>query len=141
MSNHDIASQIKEDLEIFGPTWRSSFAFDIKRTMISKGLKNIDLAERLQVSEANVSRMLRGDQNFKIETMYLLAAAVGEKLNIFVGDRKESPKVQVIDYFENHEPVEFRGKYTELRLKAMSHRPNRTPHDMEVANESCVAFG
>src|SRR5690606_10065117 len=121
MDNYEIARQLKEDVEIFGPTWRSSFAFDIKRVMVSKGLKNIDIAERLEVSEANISRMLRGDQNLKLETMYMLAASVGEALNICVGDRyKDQSKFsEVVESIEFGESIEINKHIKEMRNVAM----------------------
>ncbi len=142
MTNYEIASQIQEDLEIFGPTWRSAFAFDIKRAMISKGLKNIDIAQRLDVSEANVSRMLRGDQNLKIETMYMLAASIGEKLNICIGDRYKDE----IGFSEVTEDIDFNGDSVDLHKHMKKMRdmamlaPRNEPIYMEVVNEGAFAF-
>lgn len=142
MTNQDIALQIQDDLEIFGPVWRSSFAFDVKRIMIEKGLRNVDIAERLQVTEANVSRMLRGSQNFKIETMYLLAASLGESLNICLGDRykDEIKGVEVFDYYDDGADfADLRSGLKELRSLAM-HACNADSYS-ENANEGTFAFG
>lgn len=86
MNNFDIAKQIAEDGEIFGYSRRAAPVFEIRRLMQIKGLKNADIAERLGVSEANVSRWLRGDQNLKLDTIHSLADAVEEKLNICFGE-------------------------------------------------------
>ncbi|CAM3724352.1 helix-turn-helix transcriptional regulator [Pseudomonas wadenswilerensis] len=86
MNNFDIAQQIAEDAELFGYARRAAPVFEIRRLMQDKGLKNIDIAERLGVSEANVSRWLRGDQNLKLDTIHSLADAVAEKLNIYFGE-------------------------------------------------------
>ena len=53
--------------------------------MAEKGLKSVDLAERLGVSEANISRWLRGNQNLSLDTMYKLADAVKEPLRVSIG--------------------------------------------------------
>lgn len=141
MENFEVASQIQEDLEIFGLAWRSSFAFDIKRAMLDQGLRNIDIAERLQVSEANISRMLRGDQNLKIETMYMLAAAVGEHLNIYIGDRFKdeggfSSVFEDEEFSRSGEVLSFSGAWRSTTTSA-----NDGFCFSEVANEVSVAFG
>ena len=79
-------TRIKEDFDIYGAAWRSAPVFAFRRLMSEKGLRNSDIAERLGVSEANVSRMLRGDQNLKIDSLNLLAAAIEEPLIISFGD-------------------------------------------------------
>jgi len=56
MNNFDIAQQIAEDAEVFSYARRGAPILEIRRIMALKGLKNIDIAERLGVSEANVSR-------------------------------------------------------------------------------------
>ncbi|MCU1722399.1 helix-turn-helix domain-containing protein [Pseudomonas sp. 5P_5.1_Bac1] len=100
MNNFDISQQIAEDAEIFGFARRAAAVFEIRRIMQSKGLKNIDIAERLGVSEANISRWLRGDQNLKLDTIYSLADAVQEKLNICFGEslgKRESASMRFSD--------------------------------------------
>jgi transcriptional regulator with XRE-family HTH domain len=64
---------------------RSDIALQFRVQMLSKTVKNIDLAERIGVSEANVSRWLKGTQNLSLDTMYLLADALDEPLSIHVG--------------------------------------------------------
>ncbi|AZF22264.1 helix-turn-helix transcriptional regulator [Pseudomonas sp. R3-52-08] len=93
MNNERVAEQIAEDMEIFGSTRRAAPVFEIRRLMIEKGIRNSDVAARLRVSEANVSRMLRGDQNLKIDTLYLLASAVEEKLNFSFSDEVRPVRV------------------------------------------------
>lgn len=86
MNNERVAEQIAEDMEIFGSTRRAAPVFEIRRLMIEKGIRNSDVAARLKVSEANVSRMLRGDQNLKIDTLYSLAGAIEESLHLSFSD-------------------------------------------------------
>jgi len=139
MTNEEIARQIQDDVEIYGPAWRSAFSFDVRRVMQAKGLRNIDIAERLNVSEANVSRMLRGDQNLKIETMYLLAAAVEEKLSLCLGDRyQERPGTDEIYDTEYSEVDEFIAS-----LRALGALKMRSANSdvVEVRDEGALAFG
>lgn len=85
--NTETRKKIAADMPIFQAVRRSDFPMQIRSKMIEKGLKNIDLAERLGVSEANISRWLRGNQNLSIDTMYLLADAVEEALTLALGSQ------------------------------------------------------
>lgn len=62
------------------------FSQDIIRLLKSNGLSNQEYAERLNVKAPYVSKMLRGDENFTIQTMVKLVRALGAKLNIHVSD-------------------------------------------------------
>lgn len=84
-SNSEIRQRILKNCEIFQPARRANVAQQIRGRMRDKGLKNVDVAERLGVSEANVSRWLRGNQNLHLDTLYLLADALQEPLSISVG--------------------------------------------------------
>lgn len=84
-SNAEILKKIRENTPIFQGARRSDIAMQIRGKMAEKGLKNVDIAERLGVSEANVSRWLKGNQNLSLDTLYQLADAVSEPLNIMVG--------------------------------------------------------
>lgn len=88
-SNFDIAQEIADNAVVFRGVRRSDVIFQIRQKMVEKGIKNSDLAERIGVSEANVSRWLRGDQNIKIDTIYILADAIQEPLSIIVGGTSE----------------------------------------------------
>lgn len=84
--NSRIREEIKLRKEIFQSFRRADVMNQIRAKMIEKNIKNRDVAERLDVSEANISRWLRGNQNVGIDTMYQLADAVGVDLNIIVGE-------------------------------------------------------
>lgn len=84
-SNADIHKKIQANAPIFQGARRSDISMQIRCKMAEKGLKNVDIASRLGVSEANVSRWLRGNQNLGIDTIYQLADALEEPLHICVG--------------------------------------------------------
>jgi transcriptional regulator with XRE-family HTH domain len=85
VNNADIAKKIAEDALIYRGIRRSDVVLQIRQHMVRKGIKNSDIAERLGVSEANVSRWLKGNQNIQIDTLYLLADAIEESLSLHVG--------------------------------------------------------
>lgn len=66
--------------------------------------KHKRLADKLGVSEANVSRMLSGVQNFTLRTIMKLQHAFGEKIIEVVGD----PNDELVDlqYVKRDDPVE-----------------------------------
>lgn len=83
--NADVQKKIQAETPIFQAARRSDVVMQIRSQMVERGLKNIDLAERLGVSEANVSRWLRGNQNLSLDTLYLLADALEESLIVAIG--------------------------------------------------------
>lgn len=60
------------------------FTENIYRLMEQKKISKADLAKALQVSPAYVTKILRGNVNFTLETMVRLARAVGGRLHTYV---------------------------------------------------------
>ncbi|UVH56511.1 helix-turn-helix transcriptional regulator [Variovorax paradoxus] len=87
LTNTEIHKKIEKNKKLFTAIRRADIALQIRNQMVEKGIRNVDLAERLGVSEANISRWLRGNQNVSIDALYMLADAIEEKLSIFIGDR------------------------------------------------------
>jgi transcriptional regulator with XRE-family HTH domain len=99
--NTEVKMKIKGNTPICQAVRRSDFPLQIRLKMAEKGLKNVDIAERIGVSEANVSRWLRGNQNLSIDTMYLLADAIEESLTIALGAQQDVRNVDA-DGYESH---------------------------------------
>lgn len=96
MKSHNDRAHIsmREASEIFQNARRMDVALQFRSAMRRKGMKSVDVAKCLGVSEANVSRWLRGNQNLSLDTLYLLADALSEPLIIQVGGTglaKEAP--------------------------------------------------
>jgi transcriptional regulator with XRE-family HTH domain len=62
------------------------FALALGRLMERQGLSRSDLAAKLKVSLPMVTKILRGDSNFTIETMVRVARAAGGSVQIHVVD-------------------------------------------------------
>jgi transcriptional regulator with XRE-family HTH domain len=62
------------------------FVLDIDRRMKDKNLSRTELAEKLKTTSAYVTKVMRGDVNFTLETMTKLALAVGGKLQVRIID-------------------------------------------------------
>jgi transcriptional regulator with XRE-family HTH domain len=66
------------------------FTEELCRCMATQGITRADLARRMNVSPAFITRVLRGDCNFTIETMTKLARAVGSELRLHL--EPEAPR-------------------------------------------------
>jgi len=84
--NEAIRAEVERNAKLYSAMRRSDIALQFRQFMISKRIKNIDLASRIGVSEANVSRWLKGNQNLSLDTLYLLADALEEHLVLHVGE-------------------------------------------------------
>lgn len=62
------------------------FVGGITRLMNSKGINNVTLADRLESSGAYVTKVLRGDSNFTIDSMVKITHALGGRIHIHVAD-------------------------------------------------------
>lgn len=62
------------------------FVRGITRLLKLKGISNADLASKIDTSNAYITKALRGDTNFTIDSMVKLAGAVGAQLHIHVAD-------------------------------------------------------
>lgn len=144
MNNFEIAQQIIEDAEIYGFARRSAPVFEIRRIMSIKGLKSIDIAERLGVTEANVSRWLRGDQNLKLDTLYSLADAVEERLDICFGESHLKEFLAEMSYSEPEVQTFSVNVFSIENHKSFSRAEFVSCNDEEYgeveANEGCFAF-
>lgn len=64
------------------------FTEDLVRLMEQRGVSNAELAKKIGSSPAYITKVLRGDTNFTIETMVRLARVLDGQLCVHVG-RKE----------------------------------------------------
>jgi transcriptional regulator with XRE-family HTH domain len=101
-SNEEVRKSIEETAPIFQAVRRADIALQIRSKMLGKGLKNRDIADRLGVSEANVSRWLRGNQNLSIDTIYQLTDAIEESFQLVIGSAAavDADQSALLDYVQ-----------------------------------------
>lgn len=87
MANAELFKQITTSRPLLLAGRRADVAFMFRSLMVECELKNIDIAQRLGVSEANVSRWLRGNQNLSLDTLHALSDAL--EMNLVVQARPE----------------------------------------------------
>ena len=66
------------------------FVRGLSRLMRVKGISNSELAQKVDTSNAYITKALRGDCNFTIDSMVKLAHAVGANIHIHVADTAAS---------------------------------------------------
>jgi len=121
--NEAIAKEVLERKELWTPLRRAMPVQQIRRIMREKHILNKDLAERLGVTEASISRLLKGQQNLQLDTLYQLADALEEKLEIVLGNPctdvikdNHNDAVVIAEPFENdRENVFDMNKYRSSR--------------------------
>lgn len=62
------------------------FVRGLTRLLKLKGVSNSELASRMETSNAYITKALRGDTNFTIDTMVKLSHAAGGHLHIHIAD-------------------------------------------------------
>ncbi len=73
------------------------FVGGITRLMNAKGINNAMLADRMETSPAYVTKALRGDANFTIESMVKITHALGGRIHIHVADSEAN--VRWLEHF------------------------------------------
>lgn len=91
--NDAMGLQVMERYELWSGVRRAEVMQQVRKIMRDKGISNLDLAKRLKVSEPAMSRMLKGDQNVKLDTLYRIADALDEPLHITFGVA-EKPEIE-----------------------------------------------
>jgi antitoxin component HigA of HigAB toxin-antitoxin module len=71
-----------------------AFVRDLGQRMDELGMKRADLARKIDASTAYVTKVMRGDANFTLETMTKLAMAVNGKLEVRIVN-KDAPSTSV----------------------------------------------
>lgn len=73
---------IKENNFYWFEKAKTCFAIKVEKLMEYRGVKQKDLAQKLEQSPASISKVLRGDANLTIETMVKLVRALDAELEI-----------------------------------------------------------
>lgn len=104
-----------------------SFTKDLVKMMKSNNMSNSDLASSINSSRAYITKVLRGNANFTIETMVKLSRATGGKLNIKISDKRATTH-----WFEA-----FDGNGTRIHFKDTQ---NKTSSAVTVSKHKRLAW-
>jgi transcriptional regulator with XRE-family HTH domain len=73
------------------------FVAGVTRLMQAKNVNNAELADRMETSPSYVTKVLRGDANFTIESMVKVTHALGGRFHIHVADAEAN--VRWLEHF------------------------------------------
>lgn len=129
--NIKIRNEIKDNADLFCSIRRSELAHHFKGCMVKKGLKIADIAERLEVSAANISRMLNGKQNLTLDNIHALADALQERVVIALESSWREDSVACLEgnYFRSDDKWSLSDMYLKASLSPYQ------SIDLEAANE------
>ncbi|WP_122845690.1 helix-turn-helix domain-containing protein [Pseudomonas viridiflava] len=85
-----LKSRSKDRLSYWLESAKQDFMISIHNIMLKEKISNAELAGRIGCSPAYISKILRGDANFTIETMVKISRALKTKLCIHLSDPHES---------------------------------------------------
>lgn len=134
-TNRDIFNIVNNNKNIFSAMRRMDVAMQFRHHMAVHGIKNSDLAERLGVSEANVSKLLKGNQNLQLDTLYMISDALEETLSVVVGDIHDLAKADdevVCEYQSAFSHVSTRGSLDDFWLLTPIHQDEPSRGSCEI---------
>jgi transcriptional regulator with XRE-family HTH domain len=112
------------------------FVLDINSRMSAQYISRVELAKKLGTSPAYITKALRGDVNFTLETMTKLALAVGGKLHIEVVNREMSPRWRQMEWhFERRHEQVAPGQTMRLELDLDNIAANEPKCDKQKMSE------
>jgi hypothetical protein len=89
-----LLQQAADSVDYWSHIAMRSFVRDLGQRMEDLGMKRADLARKIDASTAYVTKVMRGDANFTLETMTKLAMAVGGKLDVRIAERDAASTFQ-----------------------------------------------
>ena len=101
MDNQNLVDWFKSLPTKQSTTIKLAFACELNEILKRRGITKKELADRLGTSQAWISKVLRGDSNFSIETMCNLAEAIQQKVHIHMEDENFNVKWERVPHNSN----------------------------------------
>lgn len=89
---HDFIEQAKKSDSYWVEKAKLDFALELNKFIKASRMSNKEVAERLGTSPAYITKILKGDANFTIESMVKAARAANAKVHISIIDDRESAR-------------------------------------------------
>lgn len=101
-----------------------SFTEELNRIAQLEGVSRAELARRLGTSAAYITKVFRGDVNFTVESMVLLAGAVGARVHIHLAPDPPTTNFQDLEKASGKEasPPPGAGKPSRRRKQGVSEK-------------------
>lgn len=85
-----LKSKTKEGLDYWYESAKQDFMISVHSSMQKENISKMVLSEKIGCSPAYISKILKGDVNFTIETMVKISRALNTKLCIHLSDPNDS---------------------------------------------------
>ncbi|MBS9782161.1 MAG: helix-turn-helix transcriptional regulator [Gammaproteobacteria bacterium] len=95
-----LLQNIRNSLGFWVETAKFDFASEILKEMKTQGISKKELAEKMEVSPAMVTRIISGTHNATIETLVKTAYSMDRKINFNLVDFDEKPKSSIWNHTE-----------------------------------------
>jgi transcriptional regulator with XRE-family HTH domain len=145
--NEIVAQEVTERKGLWSAVRRAEPIQQVRKMMRQKKLLNRDMAIRLGISEAGISRLLNGNQNIQIDTLYMLADALETPLSIEFADKEsgftfEFDEDMVSSYFVEADDIGAGGSnIVQLSAyKKCAKTTSKSSGTSGVFEPSCVNF-
>lgn len=145
--NEIVAQEVAERKGLWSAVRRAEPIQQVRKLMRQKQLLNRDMAIRLGISEAGISRLLNGNQNIQLDTLYMLADALEAPLSIEFEDKESTftykfDEDMVSSYFVESDDIGAEGSNV-VQLSAYKKcvkRSGKSSKTSGVFEPSCVNF-
>jgi transcriptional regulator with XRE-family HTH domain len=94
--NYRIGQQVIENNITYSKSRRMTPIKEIRKIMGEKGIKSADIAVRISVAAASVSKLLSGTQNLRLDTLHKLADSLEMTLSIVFTDTSLDKNMEII---------------------------------------------
>lgn len=104
---------------------KMSFAFQITDLMKAKNISNKALADKLKTSSAYITKVLRGDQNLSIESIYKIADALEADVHLKMVDK-------------NNQSLHTLNARTGQWIESISSQKSHISKNIDFRHKGCV---
>lgn len=124
----EIFAEAEQSPQYWAQLAKDTFTEEILRELEVQDVSKAELARRLGVSAAQVSRLCRGTNNFEIKTMAAIAQALGCELEVRLRRRVESASKGVTTMVTVQELIPDHGEQIAANCQPVIRRQSTTHH-------------
>ena len=131
-----LVSRLMQSVDYWAQAAMRRFVSDINRRLNEQNMTRAQLAEKLGTTPAYITKVMRGDVNFTLETMTKLAIAVGGKLQVSIVDRDSSGEWNVSLVYEKAPPLYMAAQTQSLEFapaQNVANQPQFHYENLELA--------
>ncbi|MCV4341077.1 helix-turn-helix transcriptional regulator [Pseudomonas capsici] len=120
----ELKSRSKESLDFWYDSAKQDFMISVHQVMTKEKISKSSLAAQIGASPAYISKILKGDANFTIETMVKISRALKTKLCIHLSDPHDS--IRWMGVVSRAAQPELTQQKSQQKYWAVPHSPDVT---------------